>query len=157
MIGCNQKKYQCGIVIPSACVPYTGTGLTSISNPSLLGCDANINDVITVLDGVLAGQVAGNNLTGLNPQCLSFDPATITPAGLHQIEINEICGLEASLTALQTQVNELNIGTMLIGINMQCLTPAASPCLTPPNTYELIAVLNTMLTEICAIKAYLGI
>ena len=157
MLGCDQQKFQCGIVVPSSCVPYTGGDLTSISSPSLLGCNANMNDVIKLLDGVLTLQVSGNDLTGLNPLCLDFDPDTITPKGLHQIEITEICALEAQLTTLQDQVNALNIGTMPIQINMQCLTSASAACLTPPNTYQLIAVLNTMLTEICAIKSFLGI
>ena len=154
---CDQQKYQCGLVIPSSCVPYTGSDLTSISSPSLLACNANMNDVIGLLDGVLATLVSGNNLTTLNPLCLTFDPATITPKALHQLEITNICGLQASLTSLTTQVNELNIGTMPIAINMQCLTAAVSACLTPPDTYPLISVLNAMLSEICALKAAVGI
>jgi hypothetical protein len=156
-MSCDTQKYQCGLVIPSSCVPYTGSDLTSISSPSLLPCNANINDVITLLDGVLKIQVDGNNLTGLDPQCLDFDPATINPAQLHQVEIDKICGLDASLTALTDQVNNLNIGTMLISINMQCLAASVTPCEQPGNTFQLIAVLNAMLSEICNLKAAVGI
>jgi hypothetical protein len=157
MINCDQQKYNCGQVLPSACIPYTGSGLTCIADPTLLACNANMNDVIGLIDGVVKKLVDGDNLTGLNPQCLIFNPATITPAALHQIEINKICGLDASLTALTTQVNNLNVGTLLITIDMQCLTAAVSACVTPTDTYPLVAVLNAMLSEICALKTAVGI
>jgi len=154
---CDTQKYQCGLIIPSSCVPFTGKDLTCISDPSLLSCDANMNDVIGLIDGVVKTLVDGNNLTELNIRCFSFNPDTITPAQLHQLEIDKICGIESSLTTLTDQVNDLNIGTMQIAIDLQCLTAGAAPCLTPPNLYPLIAVLNTMVSEICALKTAVGI
>lgn len=156
-MNCDQQKYNCGLVIPSSCVPYTGTDLTFLSSPTLLSCNANINDVIGLMDTALHTLIVGNTLTGLNPRCLIFNPAVITPAGLHQVEIDKICGLDASLTTLTTQVNNLNVGSMQIAINLQCLTPAASPCLTPPNFYSLLSILNVMISEICALKTAVGI
>ena len=159
-MNCDTSKYKCGMIIPSSCVPYTGQDLTFL-NPSdplqVLPCNANMNDVILLMNNTLKTLVDGNNLTTLNVRCLSFDPATITPVQLHQVEIDKICGLDASLTALTSQVNALNIATMPIAINLQCLAPAASPCLIPPTTYQLIAVLNVMVSEICALKTAVGI
>ena len=156
-MNCDTQKYNCGQVLPSSCIPYTGKDLTCISDPTLLGCNADINDVIFLIDGVVKKLVDGDNLTGLNIRCLTFNPATVTPAQLHQVEIDKICGLDASLTTLTNQVNDLNIATMPIAIDLLCLTPGAVPCLTPPNIYPLLSVLNVMLVEICALKTAVGI
>lgn len=156
-MNCDTQKYNCGQVLPSSCIPYTGKDLTCISDPTLLGCNADMNDVIFLIDEVVKKLVDGNNLTGLNVRCLTFVPSTITPAQLHQVEIDKICGLDASLTTLTNQVNDLDIGTMPIEVDLLCLTPGAAPCLTPPNIYPLIAVLNVMLVEICALKTAVGI
>lgn len=156
-MNCDTLKYKCGQLYPSACVPYTGKDLTLLADPTTLGCDANINDVIFQIDAAVHTLIVGDILTGLNPRCLSFNPAIITPAGLHQVEIDKICGLDASLTTLINTVNNLNIGTELIVIDLQCMTPAAAPCLTPPNSYSLLSVLNMLVSEICALKIAVGI
>jgi hypothetical protein len=156
-MNCDQKKYNCGQILASSCIPYTGKDLVFLTDPTLLTCNANINDVFGLMDGALSTLISGNDLTELNPRCLEFDPTTITPAELHQVEIDKICGLDSSLTTLIQTVNNLDIATMLIAIDLQCIAPAASPCLTPPTTYELIAVLNVMVGEICALKTAVGI
>jgi len=157
MLPCDSSKYNCGLIIPSSCVPYTGADLMILTPQTQLACNANINDVIGAFDNAVSGLLTSTNLTGLNPQCLSFDPATINVSGLFQVNINKICALDASLSALQTLFNDLNIATMPIAIDLQCLAPGAAPCLTPPNTYQLQAVLNVMLSEICALKTAVGI
>lgn len=154
---CDTSKYNCGTIIASSCVPYTGTDLTVLADPTDLACNASINDVITVLDTTLKGVLTGLDLTTLNPLCLGFNPATITPAGLFAIQNVAICELEANVTTLTDLINNLNIGNELITINLLCLTPAAAPCQVSPNTYQLIAVLNTMINEICALKTAVGI
>lgn len=156
-MNCDTQKYNCGMILPSSCIPFTGSDLTCISSPTLLSCNANINDVIGLIDGVVKKLVDGDNLTTLNVRCLSFDPATVTPVQLHQVEIDKICGIDSSLTALTEQVNALNVGSMQIAIDLQCLASAASPCLTPPNLYPLLSVLNVMISEICALKTAVGI
>lgn len=159
-MNCDALKYNCGMILPSSCIPYTGTDLTFVSSlqPSpLLTCDASMNDVVAAMNTSLTNLVNGNNLTVLNQRCLTFTPATVTPAQLHQVEIDKICALDASLTTLTSVVNNLSIATMPIAINLQCLASAASPCLTPPSTYQLIAVLNVMVSEICALKTAVGI
>lgn len=154
---CDTSKYNCGEIIPSSCVPYTGSDLTVLADPASLACNANINDVIKVLDTTLKGVLDGSNLTGLNPRCLTFTPATVTVAGLFQVEIDKICALDASLVALTTQVNNLNIGNEPIVIDLLCLAPAAAPCQSAPNTYTLLAILNTLVNEVCALKSAVGI
>jgi hypothetical protein len=157
-MSCDTSKYGCGQVLASSCIPYTGTDLTVLSSPSLLACNANINDVITVLDSSIKKLMVSNDFTGLNVLCFtSLNPATVTAAQLHQAEITQICGLSASLTTLTNTVNSLNIGSMQIAIDLQCLTPAAAPCLTPPNLYSLLSILNVMISEICALKTAVGI
>lgn len=151
------KNYTCGTIIPSGCVPYTGSDLTCLINPATLPCDASMNDVVFQLDAAIKTLQNSNNFTTLNPLCLTFDPATVTAVQLHQLEITNICGLQASLTALQTIVDNLNIGNELIDINLQCLTPSAAPCLVPPSSYSLLSILNVIISEVCALKTAVGI
>lgn len=149
-----------GQTIGSICTIYTGTDLQFLQylNPvPILKCNASLDDVVEDIDLALTNLLSGNNLKNLNVRCLTFDPSTITPAGLHQVEIDKICALDASLTTLTETVSNLNIANMQIAINLQCLSAAAAPCISPSNTYPLIAVLNAMVSEICALKAAVGI
>ena len=158
-MSCDNTKYNCGQIIGSGCVPYTGSVLTIIptSTPNVLPCNANINDVISLFDTTLKKLMDSNNFTTLNVRCLTFNPATVTAVQLHQLEIDTICALQASLATLTTQVNSLNIANMQIGINLQCMSAAASSCATGTNIYPLIAILNVMVNQICALKAAVGI
>ena len=149
---CDTSKYNCGEIVPSSCVPYTGTDLTVLRDPSDLPCNANINDVIAILDTTLKGVLTNIDLTGLNPRCLAFTPATVTVGGLFQVQTDEICALEAGLATVTDLINNLNIGNELITINLLCLAPSAAPCLVAPSTYTLLAVLNAMVFEICSLQ-----
>lgn len=153
---CDKNKFK-GPTVASSNILYTGSDLKFLPEPTDLPCNASLNEVLSLFDTAVTNIQTGINLTGLNKRCLVFDPATITVAGLEQVQIDKICALDASLTALTTLVNDLDIATMPIAIDLMCLTPAASPCLTPPNTYQLIAVLNVMISEICALKTAVGI
>lgn len=153
MKSCNNSKYNCGQILPSSCVPFTGDVLTFPATPDALTCDANINDVIFVIDKYLKVLVDGNNLTGLNKNCLDFVPATVTPAQLHQIEIDQICLLKGQTEALQTQFDDFNIGAHTVDINLPtCLLASAAACLTGINTYQLIALLNLYAAKICDLE-----
>lgn len=150
MNNCGDKRYNCGPTIPSACVPFTGKKLTFISEDTEFPCNPNINDVIFQVDKALKKLVDGNDLTGLDKGCLTFDPATITPAGLHQIEVNEICILKGIVTSLQEQINTLNIGVQEVSIILPgCLSGAAAPCASAPNRYQLIVLLNLFANKLC--------
>jgi hypothetical protein len=142
-------KYNCGQVLPSSCVPYTGSDLTVLDNPTDLSCDANINDVIKILDTKIKTLMDSNDLTSLDEKCFDFDPDTVTNVELHQLEIDKLCLLEANLTALTEQFNELNIGSLPLTLNLLCMAPAASACAISPNTYTLLSILNTLIAKIC--------
>lgn len=154
MTPCNDSKYNCGNIIPSACVPFTGKALTFPLAPDVItDCAPNINDVIFVIDKYIKKLVDGNNLTTLDKGCLDFVPATITPAQLHQIEITNICLLKGQVEALQEQLNTLNIGSEIITINLpSCLQPLASPCVIGTNQYQLISILNIFAAKLCDLE-----
>lgn len=142
----------CGTVLASSCVHYTGKDFTFNKPADALECNASVSDAFELVDKYLKPLVDGNDFTGLDKDCLDFDPLTIDAKGLHQLEITEICLLKSQLTALQTQFNDLNIGTEVIAINLQCLTPDAAPCAVSPGQYQLIAVLNVIVSKICELE-----
>ena len=144
------NKCNCGPTLPSTCIFYTGPDLTFVSEDNQLECDATIDDVIVKIDEALKKLIDGNDLTGLDKDCLDFDPATITPAQLHQIEITQICLNAGAITALQTQLNNLDIGTEVITITLpDCLQPLAAPCAVGTNQYQLINLLTLFANMLC--------
>jgi hypothetical protein len=153
----DKAKYKCGKVLPTSCVPYSGRTLTFLTPFSLdvLPCDVNINDVIDRIDLALAQLGTGTNLTTLNSLCLSFDPATVTIVGLHQVEITAICALQTSLNTLTETVDDLNIGNEIITINLGCLTPAAASCAVGTNQYSLLSILSLFSNTLCDIQSRL--
>jgi len=156
----DPTAFKGGFNVPSGSVLYTGAMLQILqnsTNPIALPCNGNLNQVINFFDQAVNNLLIQNNLTGLTEGNLTFDPATITINGLHQIEINAISANIAAIEAIQGQIAALNAGTLPITINMQCLAAGAAPCETVPNTFILSSVLNSIITEICAIKSYLGI
>jgi len=142
-------KYNCGQIIPSACVPYTGSDLTVLAAPTDLPCDANINDVIKILDAEIKTLMDSNDFSSLDKKCFDFDPNTVKAFELHQLEIDKICEIEANLTALTEQFDTLNISSLPITLNLLCMAPAASACAISPNTYTLLSILNTLVAKIC--------
>lgn len=146
------SKYNCGSILPSSCIPYTGKDLTILALPTDLSCDANLNDVIEKLDIAIKTLMVSNDFTGLTPieDCIEFNPATVTASQLHALEIAKICELAGELTALQEQLNNLDIGTELITITLPlCLEPLAAPCASAPNEYQLITLLNLFASMLC--------
>lgn len=151
------KRYSCGNIIPSQCVPYTGKDLVFLTTDEQPDCDANIDDVFSLISTAILNIQTAINLTTLNNQCLIGVPTDVDVKGMFQIQTDKICGMDAALTALTTIVNNWNISTQLINIDLQCLSTAAAPCQVGSNTYTLISLLNLYRSEICAIKAFLGI
>lgn len=142
-------KDNCGPITTSCCIPFTGKDLTIVA-ANTLKCDANIDDVIFQIDKVLKSLADANDLTGLIKHSLDFDPATITPAELHQVEIDAIDILQGKVTSLETQLANLNIGAEVITIDLPtCLEEDASPCATGTNQYQLIAILNLFAAKLC--------
>jgi len=144
------NKCNCGPTLPSTCMFYTGPDLTFVSEDDQLDCDATIDDIIVKIDEALKILIDGNDLTELDKQCLDFDPATITPAQLHQIEINKICENTAAILAVQEQINTLDIGTEIITIDLpDCLEAGAAPCAAGINQYQLINLLILFANMLC--------
>lgn len=146
-----KSKYNCGDILGSACVPFTGQDLTFLSEADieLFPCNANMDDVIFYIDKYLADLVESNDFTDLDKDCLDFDPATVTAKELHQIEITEICLLKGQVLALNELIENLNIGSEQITIDLECLTPDAEPCEVSDNVYTLQTILEVFVAKIC--------
>lgn len=147
----SNTKYNCGQIIPSSCVPYTGSDLTVLSINETLDCNANINDVIKVLDAKIKILQDDNDFTTLSPRCLNFTPATITNIALHQMEIDEICAAKAQILALQTQFNDLDIGNQLITVDLGCLASSGAACASGTNTYTIRSLFNLVFNTLCTL------
>lgn len=147
----SNSKYNCGTIVASSCVPYSGSQLTFLTTVELeaFPCNANINDVVFYIDKYVKKLADGNDFTELDKDCLEFDPATVTAKDLHQIEITEICLLKGIVDGLQEQLNDLNIGAEVIEIDLGCMTPNAAPCALDTNTYQLLTILQLFRDKIC--------
>lgn len=147
------SKYNCGTIISSNCVPFTGVDLTillGLSEADQLPCNANINDVINKLDVAIKKLIDSNDLTELDANCLDFDPATITPKELHQIEINKICEHNSLIATLQDTINNLEIGDESITIILpDCLQASIADCEEAENTYQLKVLLLLLANKLC--------
>lgn len=146
-------KYNCGLTVPSSCVPFTGNDLTILTPTTQLSCDANLDDVIKAIDLQVKILMDGLDYTNLNAQCLTFTPATVTSKQLHQIEIDEICAARARLTTIETQLNNLNIGSQLVTVDLGCLTTTAGPCAAGTNTYTVQSLFNIIFSTLCQLLA----
>lgn len=140
---------KCGTTLASSCVFYTGKDFTFVDVNDQLTCDASVSDAFEKVDKYLKELIDGNNFTALTPDCLSFNPATVTAKDLHQLEITEICLLKGQVTTLTNSVNNLNIGNEVITINLGCLTDDASSCAVATNQYQLITLLTLFANKLC--------
>lgn len=151
------RRSTCGQVLPSACVPYTGDKLAFLDEENELACDANINDVFYKIDEALEKLVAGNDFTNLVAGCLTFTPATVTPAQLHAVQIAAICDHKARLTTLEDRLNNLQIQNEIVTINLPaCLKPAAAACAVGVNSYQLSALLILFANKLCDLETRLS-
>ena len=86
---CNDTRYKCGPPLPSACVYFTAP-LPSYVPEGDFPCNVNIDDIFNTINTTLQGILTGIDLTGINNDCLTFDPTTITVKGLHQVELTQL-------------------------------------------------------------------
>jgi hypothetical protein len=149
-------KFKCGSIIPSSCVPFTGKDLSFLTEEEQVACDANINDVIEKISDAIKDIEESIDLSEHTSSCMEFDEPILVKDVLQEHD-SKICELDAAIATLQGQLDGLNIANELVTIDLGCLASAASPCQVSTNTYTLIAILNLFRTEICAIKAELGI
>jgi hypothetical protein len=148
------SKYTCGTILPSGCVIFSGD-LPSFIPEDDASCKFNLDDVLKAHADKISLILSNLDLKSLDKKCLVFDPLTVTPKALFQIQIDKICSMSTSLTALEAAFTNLNIGEETVTIDLGCLTPAASPCSHGSNTYTLYSLLMLFKNEICNIKAQL--
>lgn len=150
------KRYTCGQMIPSSCVPYTGKDLKFLSEEEQVSCDANMDEVIDKISIAIDSIKKATDVSSYTYDCLgTISNPTITK--ISQAQTYKLCALQASLESLQQQFAELNIGSELITIDLGSLGGAVSACQVSANTYSLISVLNLFKNEIIAIKSELGL
>lgn len=149
----GNKYFNCGDSVgPSSCINFTGGRLSFLSDDKQLDCNANLDDVIDALDIAINNIQIGNDLTLLDKGSLNFDPATINIKNLHQVEINYMSGLNAQINTLSEQLNNLNIGSEIITINLGNLTPSAAACAVGTNMYSLISLLNLIFNTLNSLQ-----
>jgi len=149
-------KYSCATLVPSSCVPFTGKDLVFLTLEEQPECDANLDEVIDLIAIAIKDLETATDVSTHNKACLEISGILTLPK-LLQAHTDKLCALDAQLITLTDQLDDLVIGNELVTIDLGCLATAAAPCLVASNTYTLIAILNTFRSEICAIKAELGI
>lgn len=150
------SKYTCGNVFPSGCVLYTGQLPTFVDVESF-PCDARLDDIIEAINDQVETILTGIDLTAIEPNCFTFDPANVTVKEFVQEAIDFICDHETRLDEVEDDLLNLDISTKVINLDLDCLTPAAAPCEQGTNDYTLLSILLTFRSEICAIKDYLNL
>lgn len=145
-----------GSLIPSGGVVYTGKDLSFLTSETQISCDANLNDVISKISDEIKVIKTNTDVSAVNKGCLTISgPITFTK--LAQAQVDKLCALSAQFEVLSETIDDLQIGSQPIQIDLGCLTPSAAPCQIATNIYTLISILNTFKNEICAIKTELGI
>lgn len=150
------KKFTCGSIVPSACVPYSGKDLAFLTTEEQPCCDANLDDVIDLIGDAIKDLEDNTDVSNHTLGCLSVT-GDLTLKKLDQAQTDKICALDAQLSALTEQFNDLDIAQEHITIDLGCLNSVGSPCQIATNTYTLISILTLFKSEICAIKSHLGI
>jgi hypothetical protein len=145
-------SYTCGVPLPSGCVLYTGDIPSFITDAP---CDASLDFILEQHAEQIETILASIDLSDLTKGCFTFTGTTVK--AFAQETITKVCVLETSVLALESAIDNLNIGSELITIDLQCLTPLAAPCASAVNTYTLLSVLNLLVSEICLIKTTLNL
>lgn len=149
-------KFKCGSIIPSSCVPFTGKDLSFLIEEEQIACDANMNDVVEKISDAIKDIEESIDLSEHTSSCMDFDQPLLVKEVLQEHD-DKLCEVDAAIATLQGQFDGLNIANEQITIDLGCLASAASPCQVATNTYTLIAILNLFRSEICAIKAEIGL
>lgn len=147
----NRIKYTCGVPIASGCITYTAELPNFIPSDSV-SCDANLDEILEKYGDKIDEILENSDLTDLFPGCFTFNPETVKTKELHQIELTELCNHKSRITALEGDLNSLDIGSKSITIDLGCLASAASPCQQSPNTYSLLSILLTLVNKVCELE-----
>lgn len=147
-IDCKDSRSSCGTTMSSACVWFTGS-FPKFINADDVQCTVNINDIFRWHGDAIDKLIDETDVKSLDPRCLGYDPSDITNKKLQDIQNLKICELKSTLDTLKLEVENSNIGTELITVDLKCMKPAASSCEVAPNTYSLISVLNVIIAKLC--------
>lgn len=150
------RKYSCGTIVPSSCVPFQGKDLKFLSVDEQPDCDASIDDVFEKIGDAIDALKQATDMATQTLACGTL-PTTKTVKTVLQAHADKICSLNSIVTILQDTLAGLDIANELITINLGCLAAGAAPCQEGANTYSLISILTLFKNEICAIKTELGI
>ena len=156
MINCNDPRKNCGTVTPSSCVSFTGNQPAFVVDADF-PCDVNVTDIIDLTTAEVGKINTELDFTNLNKRCLTFDPTTIDAKGLAQVQIDELCSLEATVSTLSNAIDDLDIGAEFVEVNLGAMTPMNNPCSPTVNRYTLTYVLQSFADELNLIKTNLGI
>jgi len=145
---CSDNRKNCGTVVASSCVPYTGNSLTSFANDNL-PCNPNINDVIKEIDILLTTVKNEISVENVTLQCLENCNCSVNRIDeLFNLLITKICELTTRVTTLENTIE--NIGSTTFNVNLDCFN---NPCFNSSNNeHSLIEVINLLLSEVCQLK-----
>lgn len=147
-IDCKDNRSTCGQTMSSACVWYTGQ-FPKFINQDNITCKVNLNDLIKLHGDRIDKLIEDTDVKSLDPRCLGYDTSDITPKKLDDIQNAAICDLKEKVTHLLSEVDDLDIGSKLITIDLKCLAPNGAACEVAPNTYSLISILNILIDKLC--------
>lgn len=155
-MGPNDPKYNCGNVVPTSCVPYSGYKDLKVlaflfpdnEDKQELDCNANATDVISVFDDAFEVLFQAIDLTEINPEELDFDPAQVTLLELLQILVTGVSNNETEINTLSTAFEEWDIDDELVEVDLGDLAPSLSACESDNGKYPLKAVLQLFANKI---------
>lgn len=149
-MSCTDPKYNCGLTVPSSCIPLqTNVEFTSFKK-SELSCDPNLNELLHKYDVLLKALQDSIDLTSLDKKCLIFDKTVIHPNDLFQILISTFCDIKDRVIILEDKVNNLDLMTQNINIDLSCL--GIPSCDMDSNSHTVISVLTTLVNGYCELK-----
>lgn len=144
---CKKSNINCGTVISSHCVDYTGEDLTSLDK-GVDQCDLSVSEVIENFDIELKKVKDGLDTKKLVRLCISSIDKEDTPIIIINKLISEICSLNKDLKEVKSKYEELDILASSVNIDSDCLS----------NVYcasdgTLKSLLTKMIGEICQLKS----
>lgn len=147
-------SFSCDNIFPTGCIVFTGD-LPSFIDSETFPCNGSLDQYLEAVSGVVEDILDDIDLTGLDPQCFTFDPATVTVKELHQEQIDKICDHDLRISDLEDILLNFDIGSQTVEIDLDCLSSLAEPCDTGENTYTLLSVIRTLKAEICRLRTKL--
>lgn len=147
-IDCNDQRHTCGSTISSSCVWYTGQYPNFITSQDI-SCKPNINDIFKLYGDKLNYLYDQSKINTLDKKGLGYDSNSITPLQLLQIYNTEITKLKQQVSDLQSIINNFDIGSKNLVIDLKCLSSDGAACATQTNTYSLQSILNVLINKNC--------